>query len=229
MRISCDEAGHTGPDLLSKQQRYFAFASVNISEDEAWSIIQEARSAFPVQMPELKASKLMSSSKGRELIEFIIGKVSGRFAINAHDKLLALCGWVFEYVFEPVFQDDPRIFYQKDFHRFIAMFCYLWFSDEDSDAAESIRQFQAYIRRKDISLAPVLFEFSNATISENPHPFELIRRFATANKKIIEADNANIPELTAENGKWTLDLSASALWSHLNHWGRQKKTSYDHL
>jgi hypothetical protein len=75
-------------------------------------------------------------------------------AINASDKLLALCGWVFEYISEPVYQHDPRIFYEKDFHRFIAMFCYLWFQDERSEAANALAQFQAYMRSKDISLAP---------------------------------------------------------------------------
>ena len=157
MLLACDEAGHTGPDLLARDQRYFAFASVAISDDDAWSLISEARKAHPVQMPELKASKLMGSNQGRRLVSHIVQEVEGRFAINAHDKLLALCGWVFEYIFEPVYQDNPRIFYQKDFHRFIAMFCYLWFSDQSSEAANTLTQFQAYMRSKDIGEAPRRF------------------------------------------------------------------------
>ena len=223
MLIACDEAGHTGPDLLADDQQYFAFASVNISDDEAWALIADARKAQPVQMPELKASKLMSSNQGRRLVSHIITQIEGRFAINAHDKLLALCGWVFEYIFEPVFQDDPRIFYQKDFHRFIAMFCYMWFSDKNSEAADALAQFQAYMRRKDITLAPVLFNFQGGGPIGQPHPFELIRRFATGYKEVIAQDNANIEHLTPDKGTWTLDLSASGLWSHLNHWGKQKK------
>lgn len=113
MLLACDGAEFTGPDLLAKDQRYFAFASVNISDDEEWLLINAARKAHPVQMPELKASKLMASNQGRRLIAHIIQNLSGRFAINACDKLLALCGWVFEYVFEPVFQDNPSIFYEK--------------------------------------------------------------------------------------------------------------------
>ncbi|WOS64264.1 DUF3800 domain-containing protein [Sinorhizobium fredii] len=223
MLIACDEAGHTGPDLLAKDQRYFAFASVNISDEEAWAIIAEARKAHPVQMPELKASKLMASKRGQRLISHIVKQLEGRFAVNAHDKLLALCGWVFEYIVEPVYQHDPRIFYRKDFHRFIAMFCYLWFLDERSEAADALAQFQAYMRSKDISQAPILFDFKGGIPTSQPHPFELIQRFATGYKDVIARDNANIEHHTSDKGTWTLDLSASGLWSHLNHWGKQKK------
>lgn len=223
MLLACDEAGHTGPDLLAQDQRYFAFASVSITDEDAWALIAEARKAHPVQMPELKASKLMGSNQGRRLISHIVQGIEGKFAINAHDKLLALCGWVFEYIFEPVYQDNPRIFYQKDFHRFIAMFCYLWFSDESSEAAKALAQFQAYMRSKDIRKAPILFEFSSEQAVPQPHPFELIQRFATGHKEAIAKDNATIEHLTSDRGVWTLDLSASGLWSHLNHWGRMKQ------
>ncbi|WP_309668010.1 DUF3800 domain-containing protein [Tabrizicola sp.] len=223
MLLACDEAGHTGPDLLAKDQRYFAFASVSITDEDAWALIAEARKAYPVQMPELKASKLMGSNQGRRLVSHIVQGIEGKFAINAHDKLLALCGWVFEYIFEPVYQDNPRIFYQKDFHRFIAMFCYLWFSDENSEAAKALAQFQAYMRSKDIKQAPILFDFSGEQTVPQPHPFELIRRFATGHKETIAKDNATIEQLTSDRGVWTLDLSASGLWSHLNHWGKMKQ------
>ncbi|WP_298813271.1 DUF3800 domain-containing protein [uncultured Roseibium sp.] len=220
MFIACDEAGHTGPDLLSKNQRFFSFASVNVSDEEAFAIIDEARSKFPVQMPELKAAKLMGSVKGRKLVAFVIERINGRFAVNAQDKLLALCGWLFEYVFEPVIQDNPKIFYEKDFHRFVAMFTYIWLLDEASNAPETIKQFQNYMRSKDISLAPILFEHQSTTDEDNFHPFELIQRFATGYKNEIQTDNAKIEEHSTDKGKWTLDLSASSIWSHLNHWGQ---------
>ena len=192
MRIACDEAGHTGPDLLAADQRYFAFASVNMSDTEALEVISEARMTHPVQMPELKASKLMASKQGQRLITHIISKIEGRFAINANDKLLSLCGWVFEYIFEPVFQENSRILYQKDFHRFIAMYCYLWFQDESSKTANALAQFQAYMRSKDTSVAPILFRFKGGQRAGQPDPFELIQRFATGHRTRIALDNANI-------------------------------------
>lgn len=218
--ISCDEAGFTGPDLLAKDQRYFAFASVNISDEEAWALIAEARKAHPVQMPELKASKLMGSAQGRRLISHLVQNIPGRFAINAHDKLLALCGWVFEYVFEPVFQDDPQIFYQKDFHKFIAMYCYLWFMSDSPEVKVTLAEFQEMMRTKDLAKAPSLLAYSPRAANQRPHPFDLIRRFARSHRKIIAKEIFEVQHHTFDRGTWTLDLSISGLWSHLNHWGQ---------
>lgn len=64
--IACDEAGFTGSDLLAKDQRYFAFASVGVSDAEAAAIIAKIRADHSITMPELKASKLLGSSRGRE-------------------------------------------------------------------------------------------------------------------------------------------------------------------
>lgn len=223
MYVACDEAGHTGPDLLAIDQRYFAFASVNISDDEAWTLISEARKAHPVQMPELKASKLMGSNQGRRLVAHMFARLDGRFAVSAFDKPLALCGWVFEYIFEPVYKDDPIVLYQKDFHRFIAMFCYLCFKDQRSAARNALFQFQAFMRSKDIRDAPMLFDFDGGPMAEQVDPFESIQRFATGHRLAIAKDIASIEKHTSDKGKWALDLSASALWSHLNHWGRMKE------
>lgn len=223
MKIACDEAGHTGPDLLSVEQRYFAYASVAIEDDEAFEIIRAAREKHPVQMPELKGAQLMKSAKGRRLVGEVLEHVEGRFAVSANDKLLALCGWFFEYIYEPVLQSDPTVFYQKNFHRFIAMFAYVWFLDGASEAAEVLAQFQKYMRTKDVSDASLLFERSFPLLTENDtgEPFELILRFSSGYKDTIAADNATLSEELANNGKWALDLSASALWSHLNHWGQK--------
>jgi len=113
LTISCDEAGHTGPDLLHPEQRYFGFASIAIQDGEAWEIIQKGLRDHPVQMLELKAARLMRSARGRNLIASLLEAAEGRFAVNVHDKLLALCGWVFEYIYEPVYQDNPVLLYEK--------------------------------------------------------------------------------------------------------------------
>ena len=223
MLLACDEAGFTGPDLLAGDQRYFAFASVNISDDEAWLLIDAARKAHPVQMPELKASKLMASKQGRRLITHLVKSLSGRFAINASDKLLALCGWVFEYIFEPVFQDNPSVFYEKEFHLFIAMYCYLWFKSDSPEVKTTLAEFQDMMRSKDLAKAPSLFAGTNSVTKKRQHPFELILRFASAHRKTIAKEVLEVQRHTSDKGTWTLDLSISGLWSHLNHWGQHKE------
>lgn len=224
LEISCDESGHTGSELLDPGQRYFSFASVAISDDEAYALIAEARDSYPTQMPELKAARLMRSANGRALIAYIVEKLDGHFALLAHDKLLALCGWVFEYIYEPVYWRDPSLLYQKDLHRFVAMFCYLFFKQSDADATEAIRQFQKFMRSLNAEDAPLLFKDGEVgSLEEMKNPFHLILKFAQGYRDVILRDNRNLRELEDVDEKWAMDLSGSGLWSHLNHWGSMGK------
>ena len=225
LEVACDEAGHTGPDLLDKDQRMFAFASVAISDSEAFDIIAKARRDNPVQMPELKATKLLASERGRRLVMSLFNAIDGRYVVNVNDKLLALCAWFFEYIYEPVYQRDLRLLRHKKFPHFVAMFSYLWMSDKGSGARDAIEQFQRYMRSRDPADAPFLFDNPRPPLTENgtEHPFESVLRFAYGYRDIIIADNASINLLPPDRGRWALDLSASGLWSHLNHWGRTGK------
>ena len=117
--LFCDEAGHTGPAMLDPEQRYFAFSSVAISDAEARTLVERARLSCPVQMPELKAAKLLKTSRGRHLIRELVAGAEYRYAVVVHDKLLALCAQFFEYVYEPVFKASPWILYKKKLHHFI--------------------------------------------------------------------------------------------------------------
>ena len=226
LEVSCDEAGHTGPDLLQAEQRFFGFGSVTISDDEAWSMIQTARRQHPIQMQELKSSKLVRSRNGCALIAELVEAAEGRYAFNVYDKLLALGGWLFEYIYEPVFQRDPWLLYKKNLHRFVAMFCWLWFKEIGSEATEAIRQFQKYMRSQDEADAPLLFARIQEPLSDDghDHPFELVLRFARGYRNIILADNSRLDTTLPDGGRWVLDLSTSALWSHLNHWGKTGKS-----
>jgi hypothetical protein len=225
LEVSCDEAGHTGPDLLQKDQRMFTFSSVAIGDVEAFEIIAKARTDNPVQMSELKATKLLRSERGRKLIASLLQAIDGRYVVSAYDKLLALCGWFFEYIYEPFYQDNPRLLYEKNLHRFVAMYSYLWMTDAGSEAKRAIEQFQKYMRSRDPADAPFLFNNPRPPLLDDgmEHPFESVLRFAYGYRDIIIADNANLNTVLPDGGRWTLDLSASALWSHLNHWGRTGK------
>jgi hypothetical protein len=225
LEVSCDEAGHTGPDLLQEDQRMFAFSSVAIGDAEAFEIISKARADHPVQMPELKASKLLSTDRGRKIIAASVAAMDGRYIVSVNDKLLALCAWFFEYIYEPVYKDNPRLLYEKNFHRFVAMYTWLWMTDPSSDARHSIEQFQKYMRSRDPDDAPFLFNNPRPPLSEKgaEHPFESVLRFAYGYRDIITADNASLNTMLPDAGRWALDLSAAGMWSHLNHWGRTGK------
>jgi hypothetical protein len=221
LEIACDESGHTGSNLLQKDQRYFAYASVAIGDTEAFAIIQKARTVHPVQMPELKARALMGSVQGRRLIASLLRDIEGHYTVSLYDKLLSLCGWFFEYIYEPVYKANPSLLYAKNLHRFIAMYSYLWMTDDESQARNMIEQFQRYMRSRDPADAPLLFNNPQPPLTRegSEHPFESVLRFAYGFRDIIIADNADLNKTLPEAGRWTLDLSTSALWSHLNHWG----------
>ena len=189
--IACDEAGFTGSDLLAKDQRYFAFASVAVSDAEAAGMIAKVRADHSITMPELKASKLLGSSRGRKAVAALMQACEGRYILSVHDKLMALCANLFEFIYEPVFKHNPWLLYQKNMHRFVSMFTYMWLSEHESAGTE--------------------------------HPFESILRFAYGYRHIIIPDNANLRTIVPASIPWTLDLSTTCLWAHLNHWGRTGK------
>jgi hypothetical protein len=223
LNIFCDEAGHTGPAMLDKDQRYFAFSSVALSEQEARELVRKARLVCPVQMPELKAAKLLKSSRGRQLIRELLAGAADRYAVVVHDKLLALCAQFYEYIFEPVFKASPWFLYEKKLHHFVAMVLYLWFSGREPDAQQALSQFQAYMRSFDEAQAPLLFGRIAMSESLNRDPLESIVRFARASRELIVADNATLADQLPAEGRWILDLATTSIWTHLNHWGAKER------
>lgn len=212
-----DESGFTGPRLLDPNQRFFSYASVAVMEDEAWRILHEARLAHPVQMPELKASKLLTTSTGVALVAQVLDAVEGRYSFVLQDKLLVLCGKLFEYVFEPVFQNHAELLYTKKLHRFVAMYCFIFFLGPLGE--EAIRQFERYMRSLDPIDAPILFDSAHLNRIADDDPFKIVVKFAQGYRNIIVEDNRRMKAHAADGGKWALDVTISGLWSLLNHWG----------
>jgi hypothetical protein len=217
LRLFFDESGFTGPRLLDRDQSVFSYASVAVTDDEAWRIINDARTAHPVQMPELKASKLLASANGISLVAHVLDAIEGRYSFIVQDKRLVLCGKLFEYIFEPVFQNDPNLLYAKNLHRFVAMYCYIFFLGPDGE--EAIRQFERYMRSLDPGDAPLLFDPKQLSRFADDDPFKMVVKFAQGYRAIIVDDNRRMKAHAADQGKWALDVTISGLWSLLNHWG----------
>lgn len=87
----------------------------------------------------------------------------------------------------------------------------------------AIREFEWFMRTLDPDRAPLLFKAGVQSSQPGKDPFELILQFALGYRDIIVADNANIAVETPDQGKWTLDLSISALFSLCNHWGQTRR------
>lgn len=217
--VFCDEAGFTGPRLLDPDQRFFSYSSVALTDDRAFEILSKARSVNPVQMDELKASALLRTPRGIALVEHVLGEMAGCYSFVVSNKLLVLCGKIFEYIYEPVFKYDPWLLYEKNLHRFVAMYCYIHFLGPEAESA--IRQFEAFMRSLDAADAPLLFDPVQLNRLEELGPFGMVVKFAQGYRDMIISDNLRMREMTPDGGKWTLDISISGLWSLLNHWGKQ--------
>ena len=209
--------------MLDADQRYFAFSSVALSEPEATDLVREARHQFRVQMPELKASKLLKTEVGRQLIRHLLTCVENRYAIAVHDKVMALGAQFYEYVFEPVFKESPWLLYEKRLNHFVAMVLYAWFRSQERDARDALRQFQQYMRSFDYQQAPLLFGQISMSEPLSGEPLQSIIRFARATRRLIVSDNATIPDEMPAEGRWILDLATTSLWAHLNHWGSRNR------
>jgi hypothetical protein len=216
--IYCDEAGFTGNNLLNEDQPYFAYASHDLGLEEACELLKEARSRFPVQMPELKAKVLLRSSKGKRMLEFITERVDGRYIATLYNKRLALCCKLFEYIYEPVLQNNNRLFYENNLHRFVAMFLYIHMLATPATMSVLAEEFETFLRSLDPSDAPTLLG-SSAEV-EHGDSLDKIRRFARGYNVIIAQETRSLRQAN-DQGRWVLDLTTTAVYSHLVEWGRR--------
>ncbi|MGH1466571.1 MAG: DUF3800 domain-containing protein [Cognatishimia sp.] len=214
--ISCDESGFTGNRMLDPSQTHFTYASHDLSQAEADNLVSTARRKFKVQMPELKASKLLKSANGRELLAYVLEQMEGRYIATIYEKRLSLACKLFEYIYEPVLQRNNALFYKNNTHRFVAMYIYMQMLQ--TPVQTLVQEFEAFMRSLDPEDAPGLLHYSPGT---EPDPLiGQVLRFARGYNIVIARETAHLRD-TDDQGKWVLDLSASAVFSHLAEWGER--------
>ena len=215
-QIFCDESGYTGNHLLNDDQPYFSYASHNLSIEESSKLINDAREKFSVNLSELKASRLLRTSNGKNLILYILERMKGRYKVTVYNKRLTLAGKFFEYIYEPVLQRNNRLFYDNNTHRFFAM-CFYTLT-QNTSSQNLMYEFEALMRNFDPNEAPTLFTKENW---EKHHPcIQMILRFSYGYKKDI-IDEIKRLENAEGISNWELDLSATAVFTHLAKWGEQ--------
>jgi hypothetical protein len=210
--ISCDEAGFTGNNLLNPDQPLFSYASHDLTLAEADSLVRRVRAKHPVQMPELKAAKLLKTPRGRALIGDVLRELDGRYIVTLYDKRYSLAAKLFEYLFEPVLQSNNALFYRHNFHRFVAMYFFMLMRDKSIE--RFAHEFEAFMRSLDPADAPSLFGSPGA----NPLIGQILR-FVRGYNVIIARETRDLQRLAS--GKWILDLTGSAIPSHLAAWGER--------
>ena len=177
-KIYFDESGFTGNNLLHPAQKFFAYASVAIDDDEARDVVEYIIKKYGVQNGELKGSKLVKFNKGRKAIDEILTKFEGRLKISTSDKKYALACKFFEYIFEPCISEINSMFYGIGFHLFIANILYLEFLARGAGAEQIFAEFEELMRTRDETKLEGIFS-SSAHLENSPIMVQL-REFAQA-------------------------------------------------
>ena len=213
--IYFDESGFTGNNLLHERQNYFAYASVSTEPEEAEGLVSKIIKDYRVQGTELKGKNLVRFNKGRHAIDEMLSHYEGRVKISLSDKKYALAGKFFEYIFEPSFSEINSLFYEMNFHLFIANILYVEFKARGAGAEEIFKEFEDLMR--DMDEARLINLFSSSVHRENSPILTQIREFALCRRADISAELNTLRDQPA--GKWVLDLTGSALSNLLAHWG----------
>ena len=209
--IYCDEAGFTGDNMLDTDQPMFTYASVAMDQTEARDLIVRIRQRHHIQARELKGAQLAKSPAGRAVILETLQQMRGRYLVTAYDKKLSLAGKFFEYVFEPVLKRNSTLFYENDFHKFITTLVYMTFRCNEEPIVQIITQFEQFMRSLNPQDAPIIFGGKTSDIDMR-EPLTDIAYFIDGYRNIILQESAHV-------GDWVLDLTTTALWNHLAHWG----------
>lgn len=209
--IYFDESGFTGENLLSKDQELFAYGSVACSDSEAKEVVNGIIRKHKIQAAELKGSPLIRSVNGRRAVLEILNIFKGRYKGIVFNKKYALACKFFEYIFEPVIASKSTIFYNIDFHKYIANILYLDFMNKSYSALTIFEKFHRSMKTGHLDEMKALFkdDFKEGIFP----PVEQILEFAHAHETIIEDEIATLPA-------WILDLSTTAVYSLLCEWGK---------
>ncbi len=218
MPIFIDESGFTGNDLLEANQPYFVMSSVSISDDDAQYLVNKVKADFQIQAvaDELKGANLLRTADGMNVVKYILYNIQGKYALSAIHKSYALCGKFFEYVFEPVLQKNNMLFYNNNFHLFIAGTLFFFSTRKNTTASEIMISFSKMIRARDFDALRAFF--LNKTSPLDGVFLDMISFMEGYSDAIIE--ELDTLKITTDGGKWTLELSISTLHSLLRHWAK---------
>ncbi|MGH6872179.1 MAG: DUF3800 domain-containing protein [Rhizomicrobium sp.] len=226
-RIYCDEAGYTGPRLLDATQPFFVYSSVAIEAGEADDLVGQIRTDFRPQGNEIKGKNLMRSAQGRRAVTFALTRLRERYIITGYDKKLSLAGKFFEYIFEPVLAENNALFYRNNFHRFITALIYVTFVMKSAGIVELVEQFEVFMRSLNPCDAPLIFDASAEEFAVGDSLMD-VAYFIQGYRQLIREEGRSLASIDNDSGemrgKWTLDLTCSAVWSHLATW-----TDREHL
>jgi hypothetical protein len=214
--IFCDEAGFTGQNLLSREQRFFAYGSVAIDPLEATTLVAKTIRDFRLQGNELKGKNLLRHAQGRKAAAALIKELGQRSQVVIVQKDYALACKIFEYVFEPLLSDVSTALYEVNFHKYVGNLLYSQALKHHDRARSLLQRFEQAVRSDDAPLRQFLYVHSPSTSD----PVEFLVSFCIHHRDSILQE---LSEARQED-TWVLDLTAASLNSLLVWWGRRAPT-----
>lgn len=214
-----DESGFTGENLLHEDQTTFAYSSINIDPQEAEAFVMDTIEQHRIQNGELKAVKLIRRDRGKKLIVNILEKFQDKIKISIHDKKFALSAKFFEYIFEPVLAQKSSLFYQLNFHKYIANYIYTAYIVKDNLVVDMINIFEKLMREKSSNYLDELIQLSIKEQYVNCKSYDNIMKIIS----FIKIHRDTIYKEVQDLPSWTVDLSITSLNALFSDWGTLKQ------
>lgn len=211
MTIYCDESGYTGADLLEKNQPYFVFSGVSLTEDLKNEIKDLIHFNYRVQ-GEIKGKNLVQNDLGQKALLKVFNQYSSNARIIYHDKKYALAAKIFEYAIEPNLVSN-HLAYSTGFHKFVSTGLYAYFVTSTDNAEHIFQSFLDSIRGE--------WKNSIFDIEHTDKEFLIWWLF-----EIVKFDPQVFYDEITDTGKispWILDLTSTSLLGILNEYGRGDK------
>ena len=137
--------------------------------------------------------------------------------VSISNKKYALASKFFEYIFEPCISENNSLFYNINFHRFIATILYMEFTARGAGAEQIFEEFEELMRS---SGEPDLSNLFGSSVHPDNSPIlTQIREFAQSQIDSIREELSILPGTGV--GKWILDLTDTSLFSLLANWGTE--------
>lgn len=183
MPIYCDESGFTGDNMLDKDQPYFSYASVNISEDEAEEKVNLIKKKYNIRLEEIKGKVLLSrSDKYKKAVGELFIDLLNRTKITFAEKKYSIACSFFEHIFLPLLDKKISLFYDNNLDKYIIYTIYTYIKNNDEMVEDMLLEFEKFIHRKESSL--LSFDISNDNNKKLIYP--IIELALLHKDKIIE-------------------------------------------
>ena len=208
-KIYFDEAGYSGNNLLDNSQPLYCYLGIEDVDGKLKERFLDLKRLYGYRTDlEIKGANLSKSNKGQKFLIDLWKTFGNTCKFVLHDKKFALACKMFEYVYEPVYSDVNTLFYQINFHKFIATSMYNLFIQSDHSAEQLFNGFYQFIKNKGNKS---LDEYINSCGIVKTSPLYYFSLFCENHKTEIASDI----DFTDKREKFILDLTLTSLYNLL--------------